>query len=269
MKPILFIFMTFIFSFALLQTQNAAAQGVMRGSYDRTQGNDRIPTGRTPSNPNNPATGSIIRTETRSYVLSSKETAKLELKNAQTYLNAASPNYERAAYWLELAVGDNPKLKRAFLLLGSVYNHQGLFAKAIAAYNSALELDAESVDAFVGLGASNFNLKNYQTAIDYYEKAVKADAKNFNANIMLANGYFMLKRFDAAANAYQKSLQIDSKSVEANFNLALCYLKLNNRDAALKQNEMLKNLSKPASEKLGIIINQATASPAAAAQSKR
>lgn len=250
-KNLLLVLPAIVCAIVFQQSQNAFAQTHPQA---RAQG-ESLPSRNVGNDPRfPPGISSPGRTTTGNRVLPSKERSKDAFKKAEGFLNAEKPNYERAAYWLEITVRGDPNFKKAYLLLGSAYVHLELFKSAAFAYQEALSLHGKSFDAMIGLGKSNFYLRDFDAAIGFYQKALVMNPTDYTVNVMLANNYFMQKRFEQAAASYQKTLEINSQSIEAHYNLALCYFNLNNREAAVKQNELLGTINKQASEQLKSIL---------------
>jgi diguanylate cyclase (GGDEF)-like protein len=98
---------------------------------------------------------------------------------------------------------------------GSQLGQQGKHTEALAAYNKAVQLKPDYVDAWYYLGSSLEELGHYEQALANYDKVTHFDIKHLYAwyrrgNLLLRK----LKRYDEAVAAYDKFIQLHPTDYE-------------------------------------------------------
>ena len=162
---------------------------------------------------------------------SGEEKLELEKKLAQNWddVNKSAP----AAFYYELIAGQESNLKN-WLLAGDRFTdayqntqdsliQPALMQKATIAYQKAVELDKNSLDARTGLGVAYVNgSANPMQGIQLLLAVVKEDPKNIKANMNL--GLFSMKsgQFDKAVDRF-KTIVAQKPDPEAWFYLASSY----------------------------------------------
>ena len=121
----------------------------------------------------------------------------------------------------ETALEIDPKFHWAWNGLGATLNDLGRYRDAIAAYNQALEIDPKFHWAWNGLGATLNDLGRYSEAIAAFEKALEIDPKYHLAWNNLGNTLNNLGRYTEAIAAFETALEIDPKYHLAWNNLGL------------------------------------------------
>ena len=126
----------------------------------------------------------------------------------------------------ETALEIDPKFHWAWNGLGATLNDLGRYRDAIAAYNQALEIDPKFHWAWNGLGNTLNDLGRYTEAIAAFEKALEIDPKFHLAWNNLGLTLNNLGRYTEAIAAFEKALEIDPKShlTWNNLGLTLNYL---------------------------------------------
>lgn len=120
---------------------------------------------------------------------------------------------------------------------------QGLTQKAINAYNNALKINPESLDAQTGLGVAYVSgTNNPMEGIRLLLEVVEKDPKNLNANMNL--GLFSMKsgQFNKAVDRFKTVVEIN-QSPEAYFYLATSYENMGMKTAAIDAYEKSKQLA--------------------------
>lgn len=120
---------------------------------------------------------------------------------------------------------------------------KGLTQKAISAYNKALELNPESLDAQTGLGVAYVSgTNNPMQGIQMLLGVVGKDPKNLKANMNL--GLFSMKsgQFDKAVERFKTVVEIN-QDPEAYFYLATSYENMGMKTAAIGAYEKSKQLA--------------------------
>ena len=103
---------------------------------------------------------------------------------------AAKGEVDAAVNAYQKALSYNPANPRVYMSLGKIYySEKGLYYESVTAYKKAIDLDAQSVDARMGLGEVYEDKGLYREAIDEYKKVIELDAKHTGALYNLALVY--------------------------------------------------------------------------------
>jgi tetratricopeptide (TPR) repeat protein len=103
---------------------------------------------------------------------------------------AAKGEVDGAISAYQKALVFNPANPRVYMSLGKIYHSEkGLYYESVTAYKKAIELDAQSVEARMGLGEIYEDKGLYREAVDEYKKVIELDAKNTGALYNLALVY--------------------------------------------------------------------------------
>ncbi len=159
---------------------------------------------------------------------------------------AAAFSYEAIAekqpsYKNWLITGD--RFTEAYQNFPDTSSLQGLTQKAINAYNKALELNSESLDAKTGLGVAYVSgTNNPMQGIQMLLEVVEKEPKNLKANMNL--GMFSMKsgQFNKAVERFKTVIEIN-QSPEAYFYLATSYENMGMKTAAIEAYEQSKKLA--------------------------
>jgi tetratricopeptide (TPR) repeat protein len=95
---------------------------------------------------------------------------------------------------------------------GDALNRQGNFSEAITAYNKALELDPNYVNAWDGKGWSLNELGNYSQAIIYLDKALEIDPKHIDALVFKSLALSNIGNQTGAKYYFDKAFETDPRS---------------------------------------------------------
>jgi predicted O-linked N-acetylglucosamine transferase (SPINDLY family) len=123
----------------------------------------------------------------------------------------------------EKAVEIKPEYVEALLNLGVVLSKRNDFAKAIASYVTATQLAPYSFEAWHNLGIAYSEADNDQSALSAYEHA--AQLNPINSNVFANMGLVFIKqgKLAEAKIAFEKAVQLDASHVQANKQLAIIF----------------------------------------------
>lgn len=142
-------------------------------------------------------------------------------------------------YWLK--AGD--AYREAYTNLQDTLAVQALTDRAIHAYEKALELDAENLDAKTGLGSAYVSgTNNPMAGISLLREVVAADPKHLGANKSLGLFSMQSRQFDLAIDRFKTvvSLQPDAESY---FYLATSYENIGMKREAVDAFERSRDLA--------------------------
>lgn len=128
-------------------------------------------------------------------------------------------------------IGSN-KIESADIRHGWRYYRYGEFNPAVASFNSALEKNPQSAEAYMGLAIAWKDKKDYDKSIEYFSKAIEAEPKS---------GYFWLrgevwvkkKDFEQAIEDYTRAINLDPSFAAAYTDRGSCYISMGKYEIAL------------------------------------
>jgi Flp pilus assembly protein TadD len=108
-------------------------------------------------------------------------------------------------------IRDNPKDVAAYFVRGNIRCEQGEYAKAIADYNKAIELDAQDGPAYNGRGYAYRHLGEPDKALADFNKALQLDTKDSWAHNNRGILFFEKGEYDKAIADYDQALRLNPK----------------------------------------------------------
>lgn len=113
---------------------------------------------------------------------------------------AAKGDVDGAIAGYQKALTFDPVNPRVYLSLGKIYySEKGLYYESVSAYKKAIDLDARSVEARMGLGEVYEDKGLYKEAIEEYRKVIDLDGKHTGAMYNLAVVYEKIDPREAIA----------------------------------------------------------------------
>jgi tetratricopeptide (TPR) repeat protein len=142
----------------------------------------------------------------------------LYVKGALAYQEGSR---DRAVAALQSALQVNPDLIMARFLLGNIYKEQGEYAAAAEHYERVVELDPYVAANHYNLGLVNHLLNRLQLAAASYLQALQLNPSDMRSNMNLGLVYTALGKPDVALTYAQKAVDLDPRSAEAAANLGV------------------------------------------------
>ncbi|MCX6580433.1 MAG: tetratricopeptide repeat protein [Candidatus Aminicenantes bacterium] len=137
--------------------------------------------------------------------------------NAKEY-NLAIPEFQKA-------IEKEPANAELYFYLGMCCKEEHNTG-AVEAFQKAIDLKPDYIDAHVNLGVVYINLSMYQKAAEVLREAVKLDPNYAEALLKLGLAYAMAKEFRAAVNVLKKAADINMDA-RAYYALGMSYVGLN------------------------------------------
>jgi len=165
-------------------------------------------------------TKDIILSEDFSSVLKDKIEIRSHYENEELR-NALKENQ------IENAVRDLRRIpNNPFLLnnLGLAYLSNKEYEKAFDAFNQAIEIKPNFIQAALNLTFLHVVKENYSLAMDVLNKLLKITPNDIRVLINLGNIYFEQKKFKDAKDIYRKIIKIEPKNITSRNRLALLNL---------------------------------------------
>jgi tetratricopeptide (TPR) repeat protein len=110
---------------------------------------------------------------------------------------------------------------KIYAALGSTYEQQKEYKKAIEAFRQALAMDKENLDAMRGLAQNLSNDNQIDAALDEYRTIQDADPQDATAALRVAEIYRRQGKFDLAMENLKKAGALVQDSLEIPYNEAL------------------------------------------------
>ncbi len=167
----------------------------------------------------------------RNLVNSRKESEVLYFNLGYVYQNIHDYQAAKAAY--ELALDVNPNFMNALFNLADVYDQIGDSQQAVNLYEKVLNLQKNNTQAYINLGIIYGRLKNYDKAVECYTSAIRVNPKEANAYFNLGFVYEITGKIQLALENYENAIKTNPKHAEAYYNLGNVYASIKDNAKAL------------------------------------
>lgn len=128
----------------------------------------------------------------------------------------------------------------AYNALGLVYRKQGKFDKAVASFETALDVNSDQLDSWRNLGVVYTENMAFDQAIPVYEKVVEKTPEDYDMLTKLGILHQKRGNLDQAVRYFRRSLEVNPEFLAARSSLAETLEKYNKVDEAY--DEALKGL---------------------------
>ena len=152
-------------------------------------------------------------------------------------------NFKAAIKSYKKAVEINP-------LNAQFYSHLSHLYERLDDYDQAIEcgLKAIKIDPNLGLAYQNLAVvyrkhQWYELAIETCKKSISLDANSFIAYSEMGLSYEKIGKYEEAVNAHKQALKKNPNHYFSNFRLALIYIEKGENELAMKEYNVLKDLS--------------------------
>jgi tetratricopeptide (TPR) repeat protein len=146
--------------------------------------------------------------------------------------------YDDSFRTIDQILKQDPQHADAYFLFGLNFKETGDTIRAINSFQSAVEHDADLVDAWIILGQLYARRKD-PLAMQYFDNAVRIDSTNLDARHARAVYLNDAGKPQDALEEYRKINRLDYKYQDAYFNAGLIYLELDSVEQAFRQFDML------------------------------
>jgi tetratricopeptide (TPR) repeat protein len=119
------------------------------------------------------------------------------------------------------AVPDDKRTAKIYSALGTTYEQQKEYKKAIESFRKALTIDKENLDAMRGLAQNLANDNQIEAALEEYRTIQDADPQDATAALRVAEIYRRMGKFDLAMENLKKAGALVQDSLEIPYNEAL------------------------------------------------
>ncbi|HEX8289916.1 MAG TPA: trypsin-like peptidase domain-containing protein [Pyrinomonadaceae bacterium] len=149
-------------------------------------------------------------------------------------------DFAKAVAFFEKAVEIDPNYAEAWYQAGFCYGMLGRHNEALKASKQAAKLRPNWTETFVNIGASSFALGQYKDAVEAYRTAAKLDESNPETQYALGLSLGKLNRIDEEILAYKRTVALKPDHVGAIEKMGLAYFKQKRYQEAVQAFELLK-----------------------------
>ncbi len=136
------------------------------------------------------------------------------------YLYNEEGDFKKATELLS-SIPESSRSAKIYTALGTTYDQQKEYKKAIEAFRQALSMDKENLDAMRGLAQDLANDNQMDAALDEYRTIQDADPQDATAAMRVAEIYRRMGKFDLAMENLKKASALVQDSLEIPYNEAL------------------------------------------------
>lgn len=154
----------------------------------------------------------------------------LKLSETQLILQ----QYDDAITTINNIIKIDPSNAEAYFMLGMVLRDQGETKRAITAFQTATEMDAKLIDAWISLG-NIYEANKNPKALDYYKTAIGIDPNNPYAQHALAFYYQNTNKITEAIRIYKTLHNSHPSFTNAYLNNGILYMELDSLQNAYEE----------------------------------
>ena len=114
-----------------------------------------------------------------------------------------------------------PSSALLFNIQGVAHQNAGHYQKAVASYQTAVNINPEYPEALCNMGNAFKHMDNLDAALYHYEQALKIKPGHFECQYNMANLFYQKGDFDQAIRFYMYAIEIKKDFAEAYNNLGL------------------------------------------------
>ncbi|HEY4154004.1 MAG TPA: tetratricopeptide repeat protein [Puia sp.] len=157
-------------------------------------------------------TAAAISSLQKAYALQAVATYGLEL----AHLYAEQKNAKALEICNNILKADSAsQLIDPLFIKGIYYSNISLYPKAIAQFDSCIQRDWKTTDAYLEKGIAYFRMQNYDAAIHTFNMAITVSNTDPDAYYWLGRSYEAIHRKADAISNYQRTLSLDRRFTEA------------------------------------------------------
>jgi tetratricopeptide (TPR) repeat protein len=134
--------------------------------------------------------------------------------------------YPAAVELLESALGEDPKMPQARLMLGGAYSEQDRTAEAKAQFDLVLKDDPKSVPALVGVASLLMREDKTDDVIALCRQVLTLDERNVQAYALLGEAYADRGKPKEALAHFEKAVEVQPKLTRNRLNLAAALIEV-------------------------------------------
>ncbi len=143
------------------------------------------------------------------------------------------------------AVPDTGRSAKLYAALGATYEQRKDYKSAIDAYQHAIRLDRDNLDAIRGLAENLLNDGQIDAALDQYKVIADANPEDAQTYLRISEIYRRQGKYDQALDSLKKAEAMVPDALEVPYNIAVVYQAQTRYDEAIKVlQDLLKKTEK-------------------------
>ncbi len=142
-------------------------------------------------------------------------------------------DFAKAMQHYRLAIAIAPK-SVTYANIGDMFRERGMPGESETFYRKALTLKVDSTDAFIGLGLLAMQRQDISNAVDFFRQAKETNPSDFRTYLNLGAALMSDHMVDDAIEEYRLALLHNPQSTTAYFNLAVAYERTGRTDEAIQ-----------------------------------
>ncbi|HEY6271397.1 MAG TPA: tetratricopeptide repeat protein [Terriglobales bacterium] len=135
-------------------------------------------------------------------------------------LYAEEGNSQRAIETLN-SIPEAARTSKIYATLGSTYEQQRDYKQAVAAYQRAVTLDKDNIDALRGLAQNLANDNQMEAALNAYKSVQSVDQQDWQTDVEVSRIYRRMGKFDEALESLKKAESVAQDSQEIPYEEAI------------------------------------------------
>jgi tetratricopeptide (TPR) repeat protein len=135
-------------------------------------------------------------------------------------LYAEEGNSQRAIDTLH-SIPEAARTSKIYAALGSTYEQQRDYKQAVAAYQRAVTLDKDNIDALRGLAQNLANDNQMEAALSAYKSVQSVDQQDWQTDVEVSRIYRRMGKFDEALESLKKAESVAQDSQEIPYEEAI------------------------------------------------
>jgi Flp pilus assembly protein TadD len=151
--------------------------------------------------------------------------------------------FSKAIQAYQKAIELDPNYVEAYNNLGIIYQMMGDVDRAFGAYQKATEISPRYEKGYNNLGILLLLKGRYEEALEAFQKVLAINPNNIESHINLGILFKKKGQWDEAIESYQKALAIEPLHRETHYNIALLYEQLENFELAISHYQQFIRLS--------------------------
>jgi tetratricopeptide (TPR) repeat protein len=167
----------------------------------------------------------LLNKETQKAESAFKQSLKLDPGSEEAIINLAYlySDQDQTSKALEIlnSVPESGRTSKIYSALGATYEKEKNYKNAVNAYQSALRLDKENLDAMRGLAQNLANDNQLEAALSQYKALQAADPQDPQASLEMSKIYRRMGKLDLAMESLKKAEPMSQDSLELAYNESL------------------------------------------------
>lgn len=170
-----------------------------------------------------------------------KDSTRLNTLLKMSEMQMILKQHEASLATTDLILQQRPRHPEAFYLAGLNFEQMGDTARAVLAFQTTVEENADHIDAYRKLGY-HFDHLDKKIALKYFDNALRIDSTDMDALIGKAWYYHQRSKFPFAKKFYEKATQFHPYNPRLHLNNGILHLEMKDNETAYKKFDLAVNI---------------------------